>query len=520
MTERLFSTYQIAKLLDTTLGSITRWMDNGSLRFHRISDGTTRITESALIDFLTEQGINLGEVLAKAGYTKVSTSGDSEDAERQEYSPQEAPDDPDETVTDLAPAESIDDEPDQAIAPPPEQLNTIAPAPADESPSVTVPLQPPEIPRPDMQADQICDAIFADAAAQGAQTIHLTPGRDRLVLQLRIDGALRDKLNFDSNLTDDLRTKIVACVLKRANPDIEPDTLSVPISAEFTQTIEGQDVALRLSALPTVRGARLVIHMPSPTADLELLGLDDSSAPRLEKLLQADGLILVASKRRTGRDLALQALLNATKTNGASVITIGGNSTPGLDNVAHLHIDPPAGLTYATATDAVKHQDADAIVLTELRDPETALNAFEAAHDGSLVIAGTNAHSARQAITQLRAMGIESWPLGGTLKAVIEQASVPLLCEHCKQQSDNSSYEPVGCGRCGHTGWAGRTVLSGIVFTDGQLADLIRTGAPNEQIEHAVAQSPGSLARVARTAVARGLTTPAQTARILRRSSV
>ena len=473
MNERLFSTYQIAKLLGTTLGSVAKWIDQGSLSTCRMPDGTTRITESALINFLTEQGIDLGEVLAKAGYTKVATVGDATGLLPQTI-PSEEPDPIDETPITPPPTEEPDPIDETPTTPPP----TEEPDPADETAS------------PDLRAGQICDAIFADAAKNNAQTIHLTPHRDHLVLQLRTGGVLRDKLNFDRHLTDDLKREIVECLINLANPDIDPKALTVPCSGQFTRKVDGQDLTLRLSAIPTAGGTKLVIHMPSPPADLELLELQEIPRARLEKLLQGDGLILVASKRRTGRDLTLQTLLNTAKTNGSSTIAIGRNPAANLDNVAQIQIDPTAGLTYSTATAEIEHQDADTILLTELRDPKTALNAFDAAHDGALVIAGTNADSACDAISELLTMGAEPWPLGRTLKAVIEQTSVKTLCEHCKKPGEDSSYEPNGCDRCGQSGWSGGTILTQVVFVEGQLAELIRTGAGPEQIARAIASIP------------------------------
>ena len=483
MTERLFSTYQIAKLLGTTLGSVTKWMDDGSLSFCRMQDGTTRVTESALIKFLTEQGIDLGEVLVKAGYAKVAPVDDTS-ARLPQTVPAETdrtakatiavpPDEPiedepiddepiddepidDEPIDD----EPIDDEPDRTDDRPPEQQSDDDEiAPPAESFEETPATQPAEAASSDLRAEQICDAMLVDAAGQGAQTISLTPYRDRLLVQLRTGGVLHDKPNFDGDLPDELRREVIARLLNRADPDIDPEAPAVLQNAEFTRRIDGQDLTLRLSALPTVHGPRLVIHMPGPAADIDSLALEDTARGRLETLLQADGLIVVASKRKTGRDLTLRALLNAADTDGRSVITIERNPAPHLDNAAQLQIDPAAGLTYAVAAGALEHQDADAIILTELRDPATAAKAFDAAHDGALVIAGVNANSASAAIIELLAMGLEPWPLGGTLKAIVEQSSQP-----------------------------DRTVSSSVVFVEGQLAKVIRDRT-HEQRDQAIAQA-------------------------------
>ena len=468
MTERLFSTYQIAKLLGTTLGAVNRHMEEGVLRFRRMPDGTTRVTESELIDFLTRQGMDLDKVLSKAGYTKVSLDKKISDVKSQS--------EPDETV----------DEP--------------APGPITKT-TVKAPESSP-------RAAQVCDAIFSDAKNHRAETIHFTPYRSGLVLQLRIDGQLRNKPNFSRNLPEPLRREIVAHLLGLADPSIEPDKLRVPIYSEFALTIDSQKMWVRLSGVPTAFGVKLVIRMPRQSADLARLEIDSDTQADLELLLESGGLIVVAASQKTARDEALAALLEACDASNASVLAIGPQLETDIYTVSHLKLNPPAGLTYAAASAAIADQDADTILLTELRDPTTAWGAFNAAHDGALVIAGSNCDSAREAISELVAMGIEPWPLGRTLKAVVQRASIPVLCEHCRRREDESSYQPVGCDRCDDTGWSGMKVLTGIVFVQGRLVDLIRSGAPSEQIDREIAESqPHCLANIAKNAIDLGVTT-------------
>jgi len=500
MTERLFSTFQIASLLRAAPGVVVEWMDKGWLNSSPTPGGTVQVTESDLVRFMEGQGFDFGEELKP-----ILTAEQRDEVYRRACARRAAANIvsvPVETVTVVA-----EPEPDQPVEPvEPVDLEPV------KFPSIEAyELPPPEPPQivpvdvvlpGDLRAGQICDAILADAVKQGARAVHLTPQAGGLKLQLRIDGSLHDKPHFDRRLPDGLRREIIACFLNRANRDIVPEDLTVPHSVEFTRSIEGRQLALHLSALPTVNGPRLVIRMPHRPAVAAVLALEDAARTRLEELLQADGLIVVASKRRIGRDLTLRALLAAADTDGRSVIAIEQNPQPQLDDVAQIQINPLAGLTCATAMAAMEYQDADTIVLTELRDPVTALAAFEAAHDGRLVIAGINADSALAAMGELLAMGLEPWPLAATLKGIVEQASVRTPCEHCAK-----------------TGWSGSAVLSGVVFIEGQLAELIRTGAADEQLERAIAQiGSGSLAHAAQAAVDTGVTTPSEAARILRRS--
>jgi len=420
MAERLFNTYQIAGLLGATPGAVVEWMDKGWLDYRRMDDGeSVRISEGSLIEFLRDRGVDLGEILDEAipadqrdeiyreAHARQVAAAD-QSVQTTEAPPQEptGPPDIDKGIVKAFPDSASADEP---------------PAEISDDPAAETQLR-------DVRSGQVCDAILADALDCGAEAVHLTPHSDRLKLQLRIKGVLDDKPHFAGRLPDGLRTDVIACLLALADPDIDPASMTVPHSGEFTRNIGGREITVSLSAMPTTCGPRLVIHMPRQTADLLQLVGDDSVRTRLGDLLGGDGLIVVAGRRRTGRDEVLRALLAATDTDGCSVLTIEKDPACEDSRIACVRVDPGCGLTWSIAAAAMEAQDPDTILLTELRDPPTALRAFEAAHDGALVLAGINAASASAAIEELLAMGIEPWPLGTTLKAVIEQTSAQAPC--------------------------------------------------------------------------------------------
>ena len=503
MTERFFSTFQIASLLRAAPGQVVEWMVKGWLNSTRSPGGVSQVSESDLVRFLEDQSFDFGDEL-----DGTLTPEQRDEAYRRARDRKAVANSAGTTTATITPNKQTPKPALPIVEPTEPVIESPPPTPRPEpEPEPHQPPAPPVDPEPAKpQAGQICDAILSDAVRHGASAIHLTPLSGGLKLQLRINGSLHEKPHFDQRLPDSLKREIIACMLNRADPDIVPGDLAVPRSIEFSRPIEGLQLTLRLSVLPTVNGPRLVISMPPAR---EALVLEVSARTKLEQLLQGDGLIVVAAKRKIGRDQTLRTLLASCDTTDRSVIAIEQNSKPHLDGVAQLQLNPPAGLTCATATAAIEDQDADTILLTELRDPSTAFGAFEAAHDGALVIAGINASSALEATSELLAMGLEPWPLGRTLKAIVEQVSVRTLCPHCDD----------GCDRCEQTGWSGRTVLSGVVFIEGELADLIRKGAPPEQLTQAFAQAgPGSLAHAAQAAVDAGVTTPAEVAHILIRN--
>ena len=93
---------------------------------------------------------------------------------------------------------------------------------------------------------------------------------------------------------------------------------------------------------------------------------------------------------------------------------------------------PAIGLTFATAMRAFVRQDPDVIMVGEVRDAETANIAVQAALTGHLVLTTLHTESAAAAIPRLLDLGVEGFLLKSTLRAIIAQRLVRVLCDRCK----------------------------------------------------------------------------------------
>jgi len=128
---------------------------------------------------------------------------------------------------------------------------------------------------------------------------------------------------------------------------------------------------------------------------------------------------------------------------------------------------------------ALKHalrQDPDVIMVGEMRDAETAHIGVHAALTGHLVLTTLHTNTAAGAITRLIDMGVESFLLASSVRAIVGQRLVRILCEHCKEPHPLSAgdlarddrhaalglrageivHNPKGCEWCGSTGFRGR----------------------------------------------------------------
>ena len=144
----------------------------------------------------------------------------------------------------------------------------------------------------------------------------------------------------------------------------------------------------------------------------------------------------------------------------------------------------------------------------EIRDAETARIAIESALTGHMVLSTLHTNDAPGTITRLQKMGIESFLTASALDCVVAQRLARKLCTHCKHRTmipkeallesgfrvgtDLEAYEPVGCGRCNHTGYKGRIGIFSVMQMSERIKDLTVAGAPESEIA-AAAREEGML---------------------------
>jgi type IV pilus assembly protein PilB len=134
----------------------------------------------------------------------------------------------------------------------------------------------------------------------------------------------------------------------------------------------------------------------------------------------------------------------------------------------------------------------------EIRDREAAQIAVEAALTGHLVLSTLHTNDAPTAITRLIEMGIEPFLVASAIDCVVGQRLARTLCQHCKRRTilsadvlrdsgfparmDIEAYEPVGCSRCGGSGYKGRIGLYEVMTVTEEMRKLIINRASADEI--------------------------------------
>jgi len=340
-----------------------------------------------------------------------------------------------------------------------------------------------------------------------ATDIHIEPFRSGLVIRMRVDGLLRPVPTPSGALPQALisRIKILAGlnIAERRLPQDGAARLRVARS----------DLDIRVATMPTQHGESAVIRLlprDRGLLEIEKLGLSDADETIINRLLALPhGMIVVTGPTGSGKTTTLATMLTILNESTRKILTIEDPVEYEIHGVNQSQIRPQIGLTFSTALRAFVRQDPDVIMVGEVRDAETAHIAVHAALTGHLVLTTLHTETAAAAVPRLLDLGVEGFLLKSTLRAVLAQRLVRILCDRCKvkhtlRASDlaadpryaalgfgagDTVYEPHGCERCGGTGYRGRTGVFELIEMIGPVRELIASDTDSGTIEQAAVKA-------------------------------
>ena len=323
------------------------------------------------------------------------------------------------------------------------------------------------------------------------------------------------------------RVKIIA--------DLDIAERRIPQDGRISMELEGKHIDLRVATLPAAFGENIVMRILDSSKALiamETLGMLPQALERFSKAIgQSHGAVLVTGPTGSGKSTSLYAALNMLNTVEKNIITIEDPVEYQLDGITQVQTNPRAGLTFSSGLRSMMRADPDIIMVGEIRDRETAQIAIEAALTGHLVLSTLHTNDAPGAISRLIEMGIEPFLVGSAVDCVVAQRLARLLCPECKRRTtltsdvmrangfnvglDLEAYEPVGCARCGGSGYKGRVGLYEVMWVSETIRGLAVAKEPSENIAHAaVHEGMMRLREDGLEKVRRGLTSIAEIARV------
>jgi type IV pilus assembly protein PilB len=346
---------------------------------------------------------------------------------------------------------------------------------------------------------KLVNLLITQAVADRASDIHIEPAERDIRIRYRIDGVLHEVMRSPKNIQAGLisRLKVMA--------EINIAERRIPQDGRIGLVVGGKAIDLRLATLPTVFGEKIVIRILDKTSvllKLEDLGFADESYRQYEGGFRKPyGTVLVTGPTGSGKSTTLYATLNIINSVDKNIITVEDPVEYRLPGVNQMQVNNKAGLTFASALRSILRADPDVVLIGEVRDRETALIAMEAALTGHLVLSTLHTNDAPSAITRLIEMEVEPYLVASSLDCVVAQRLARRLCEHCKEAYKPSKEEleqarfredvrkeikelfrPVGCTRCGRTGFRGRMGLYEVMTVTEEIERLTAEGKSSDDI--------------------------------------
>jgi general secretion pathway protein E len=339
---------------------------------------------------------------------------------------------------------------------------------------------------------RLVSLLITNALEMRASDIHIEPFENRLIVRYRIDGVLHEVESPPKRLS----AAVISRVKIMANLDIAERRL--PQDGRIRLRIQGKEIDLRVSTLPTMHGESVVMRILDKghvALDFRKLGFeDDTLKVFLDVLLQPHGILLVTGPTGSGKTTTLYTALDRLNQPDVKILTVEDPVEYQMSGINQIQVKPQIDLTFANALRSILRQDPDVIMIGEIRDLETAQIAVQASLTGHLVLATLHTNDAASAITRLADMGVEPYLLASSLLGVLAQRLVRTLCTHCKSVSPPSDgerrlheelglppatavWQAAGCEHCNQSGFSGRTGVYELLQIDDTLRRLIHVGA-------------------------------------------
>jgi type II secretory ATPase GspE/PulE/Tfp pilus assembly ATPase PilB-like protein len=272
--------------------------------------------------------------------------------------------------------------------------------------------------------------MIVEAVKLRATNIQLEPNRDEVAVRYRIDGIFQPAKSFSRS-----RGEAVINVFK-VLANLDSSEKRKPQDGSVSAKVDKRTVDFRISTSGSVVGEKMVLRIHDKTQriiDLAKLGMTETIHRKIRALIaQPNGMLIVTGPSGAGKSTTLDACLYAIDRFTRNVIAVESPVEFRVENVAHFEIDPKAGQRFATELPRIVRQDPDVILIGEIPDATTAEIACQAVQNGKVVFSSVEAPDAVAALLGIIELGLEPAWISGSVRAVLAQRLVRLLCSKCK----------------------------------------------------------------------------------------
>lgn len=351
---------------------------------------------------------------------------------------------------------------------------------------------------------RLANLIIHQALQDKASDIHIQPEANRVRVRYRIDGVLHDTMTVPKKAQAPLISRI------KVMADLDIAEKRAAQDGRISLRVGGGEYDFRVSTNPGVNGEKVVMRILDKRGvqvRLDQLGIPAVIMDDFDGLINRSyGIITVTGPTGSGKSTTLYSVLNTLNSPEKNILTIEDPVEYQLPGLTQTQVNERAGVTFANALRTFLRQDPDIILVGEIRDPETALIATEAALTGHLVFSTLHTNDAPTAVARMIEMGIEPFLIASSVVGVLAQRLVRVICPECKEAytppveafrrlnlaTDLDSvtfYRGRGCERCRHTGYRGRIGVFELMLVTDHLRELILRKAPTHEIRQAALEA-------------------------------
>ncbi len=345
---------------------------------------------------------------------------------------------------------------------------------------------------------QLVNKIITNAIDYKASDIHIEAYEDVFRIRFRLDGVLHEEMELPLEMKKSVisRFKIMA--------DLDIAEKRRPQDGRIRVKRGEKNIDLRVSTLPTDFGEKVVLRILDKSGlnlDLQSLGFNKEQLTLVKKMITLPyGMILVTGPTGSGKTTTLYAILNYLNTDKVNILTVEDPIEYNLNGINQSQVRYDIGYNFPNALRSFLRQDPDIIMVGEIRDADTAEIAVRAALTGHLVLSTLHTNNAPETITRLIDMKQEPFLISSSVKLIIAQRLVRIICGNCKD-IDNSResrtklkkiigfdsddlilYRGKGCEKCNQTGFRGRTAIFEVMVITKNIAKKIHAGVSTEEL--------------------------------------
>ena len=345
---------------------------------------------------------------------------------------------------------------------------------------------------------RLVDQILLRAVERRASDVHLEPFEAFFRVRYRVDG----RLYTVATPPQKLHSAVISRLKILSGMDIA--IRRKPQDGHVVLQVDHQDIHFRVSTLPTVFGEKCVVRIlkkEAHLADLSRLGFSEQQlAAAHEAAALTQGLVLVTGPTGSGKTTTLHALINHINEPEVNIVTVEDPVESTIPGVSHVQV-ADKGVTFAAALRSILRQDPDVVFVGEMRDEEVARIALKASLTGHLVLSTLHTNGVVETMTRLADMNLEPYLVASSLRMVIAQRLLRVLCSCSRRQAIPTEIRErfgltgaraasghrvaVGCDSCMDTGYRGRVAVYEVLSPDDHVQELLRRRASELELRAA-----------------------------------